>query len=313
MLNDVDLSRADLNLLVLFETVMAEQHVGRAATRLNLTASAVSHGLKRLRQMLGDPLFLRTPRGVVPTARAAELAPAIAEVLARVRNVIASAAPFDPARTRRRFSIAAPDGVSAVFLPPLLRELKRSAPGVDISLKQLLPREGVVTPVLAWRQAYEALDAREMDVAIMPIAEAPARFHAEVLFEEDFVLAMRKGHAYAKHPGMERYCKEQHLVVSHNGDPHGFIDTELAQKGLSRRVALTVPNFLFALATLADSDLIAALPGRFVAMHGKQLGTISVPPPLKLPSYRLTLVTPQVAMLDAGLAWFVALLGRLKL
>jgi DNA-binding transcriptional LysR family regulator len=152
-----------------------------------------------------------------------------------------------------------------------------------------------------------------MDVAIMPIAEAPARFHTAVLFEEDFVIAMRKGHPYAKHPDIERYCKERHLVVSHNGDPYGFMDAELAEKGLSRRVALTVPNFMFALATLAESDLVAALPGRFVAMHGKRLGTISLPPPLKLPTYRLTLVTPQVAMLDAGLAWFVALLGRLKL
>ena len=96
MLNKIDLSRADLNLLALFEVVLEERHVGRAADRLRLTPSAVSHGLGRLRRMLNDPLFLRTPKGVVPTARAAELAGPIAEVLARVRSVIATAAPFDP-------------------------------------------------------------------------------------------------------------------------------------------------------------------------------------------------------------------------
>src|SRR5215471_21152278 len=97
MLNGVDLSRTDLNLLVLFEVVLRERHVGRAAERLRLSASAVSHGLGRLRQLLGDPLFLRTPKGVVPTARAMELAEPIADALARVRRIVSTAAPFDPA------------------------------------------------------------------------------------------------------------------------------------------------------------------------------------------------------------------------
>jgi len=120
MLHQIDLSRVDLNLLVLFETVMEERHVGRSASRLNLSPSAVSHGLGRLRSLLGDPLFLRTPRGVVPTDRALNLAGPVADILARVRSVIAGAEPFDPARSGRRFVIGAPDGASAVFLPPLL-------------------------------------------------------------------------------------------------------------------------------------------------------------------------------------------------
>src|SRR6188474_3982581 len=97
MLNKIDLSRADLNLLALFEVVLEERHVGRAAERLRLTPSAVSHGLGRLRRMLNDPLFLRTPKGVVPTARATELAAPVADILARVRAVVSFAEPFDPA------------------------------------------------------------------------------------------------------------------------------------------------------------------------------------------------------------------------
>src|SRR6188508_1302757 len=125
MLKSAHLARADLNLLVLFDAVFEARHVGRAAARLNLTPSAVSHGLGRLRRLLNDPLFLKTPKGVVPTARAADLAAPIADVLARARSVIATAEPFDPATSRRQFTIGAPDGASAVFLSPLLGTLQR--------------------------------------------------------------------------------------------------------------------------------------------------------------------------------------------
>src|SRR5215207_8579571 len=157
MLNETDLSRADLNLLVLFAAVLDQRHVGRAAETLNLTPSAVSHGLGRLRRLLNDPLFLKTPKGVVPTARAAELAAPIADILARARSVIATAEPFDPATSRRHFTIGAPDGASAVFLPPLLAELRRMAPGIDVSVRQLLPVPGETSPDDAWRNAFAEL------------------------------------------------------------------------------------------------------------------------------------------------------------
>src|SRR6476659_1149217 len=104
MMNQIDLARVDLNLFVVFEAVLETRHVGRAAERLRLSPSAVSHGLGRLRRLLNDPLFLRTPKGVVPTARALELATPIAEVLAGARRVISSAEPFEPARSTRRFA-----------------------------------------------------------------------------------------------------------------------------------------------------------------------------------------------------------------
>lgn len=173
----IDLSRADLNLLVVFEAVLAQRHVGRAAESLNLTALAVSHGLGRLRRLLNDPIFLRTPKGVVPTARATQLAAPIADVLARVRNVISTAAPFDPAASTRRFTIGAPDGASAVFLPPLLTVLRRDAPHVDVAIRQTLPVPGE-TPERAWRMVWAELESRAVDVAIIPSGDVPARFRA---------------------------------------------------------------------------------------------------------------------------------------
>lgn len=303
MLNSIDLARADLNLLTLFEVVLAERHVGRAAIRLSLTPSAVSHGLGRLRRLLNDPLFLRTPKGVVPTARAQELAMPIAEVLARVRSIVATAAPFDPATSTRRFAIGAPDGISAVVLQPLFAGLRAAAPRTDIGLQQLLP-----SPARVWHQAFINLEAGTMDIAVIPSDDIPNRFEKRPLYDEDFVIAVRKGHVFVRKPTLDRFCEMQHLVVSHTGDPQGFVDDLLAKRGLSRRIALTVPNFMFALAVTAETDLVCALPRRFVSMHARRFDIQAIDPPLSLPRFRLNAVAPKVAMMDSGLKWLFELL-----
>jgi DNA-binding transcriptional LysR family regulator len=310
MLNQIDLSRADLNLLVLFETVMEERHVGRSAERLSLSPSAVSHGLGRLRSLLGDPLFLKTPRGVVPTDRATELAAPVAEILARVRSVISSAEPFDPSSSTRRFVIGAPDGASSVFLPPLLALARREAPGIAISIRQLLPRHGERSSALAWLDAIAELEARAMDVAVIPFDDFPVRFAVDTIYEEDFVIAARVGHSFVRDRSLENYCALQHLVVSSAGDPKGFVDKVLAEHGLSRRVALTVPNFMFGLAVLAETDLIAAYPRRFIAMHASRFGVVGIDAPIPLGHFKMNSIVPKVAMMDAGLAWLAGLLKR---
>ena len=307
MLNQIDLARADLNLLVLFDSVLRERHVGRAADRLHLTPSAVSHGLGRLRRLLNDPLFLRTPRGVIPTARAAELAQPVADILARAGAVMATARPFDPATSTRRFTVGAPDGVSAVVLSPLLAQLRAGAPGVDIGVRQILP-----SPARVWRTALADLEAGAMDIAIVPSDDIPPRFERRRLYEEDFVIATRAGHRFARDPGLERYCGLQHLVVSHSGDPHGFVDEALAKRGKSRRIALTVPNFMLAVAIVAESDLVTALPRRFAAMQAKRFGIRSVEPPLPLPGFRVNAIAPKVALMDAGLSWLVGQLAGME-
>lgn len=310
MLNPVDLARVDLNLLVLFETVLAERHVGRAAETLHLTPSAVSHGLARLRQVLNDPLFLKTPKGVVPTERAAELATPIADILARVRSVVSVAEPFDASHSTRRFRIGAPDGVSAVLLHPLIADLRRDAPGVNISVRQLLPAHEETSPDRAWRASLTDLESRLMDVAIIPSDEIPQRFERCCLYEEEFVVVARSGHPFASDPTLRRYCESQHVVVSHGGDPYGFVDAHLASQGRSRRVALTVPNFMFALSVVAESDFIAALPARFVDMFAARFNVVSLPSPIPMQRFRLNAIVPKAAMLDAGVAWLFDLLGR---
>jgi len=297
-----------LNLLVLFEAVLGERHVGRAASRLNLSPSAISHGLGRLRRLLNDPLFLRTPKGVVPTDRATELADAVGEILARVRRVVATAEPFDAATSTRRFTIGAPDGASAVFLPPLLSEMRRSAPRIDLGVRQLLPVPSGRSIAQAWDPTLRELETRAIDIAVLPLDDIPARFVAQTLYEEDFVIAMRVRHPFATDPSLRRYCQMRHLVVSQTGDTHGFVDDALQKLGAARQVALTVPNFMMALATIAESDLITAVPRRFAAMHGARFGVVSAPAPLRLPHFHIRAIASKAAMMDAGLAWLFATL-----
>ncbi|WP_374444414.1 LysR substrate-binding domain-containing protein [Stella sp.] len=299
MLNQIDLSRTDLNLLLLFEVVLAERHVGRAAAHLNLSPSAVSHGLGRLRRLLNDPLFLRTPKGVQPTTRALELAVPIADILARVRGVVAGAAPFDPMRSRRHFRVAAPDGVAAVFLPGVAAAVAREAPGIDLALRPMRVET-----------ALADLENRQSDLAVGPIDPVPARFAHETLFEESFVVAARADHPFLSDPSLDRYCGARHLLVSIEGGTHGYVDQELAKLGRQRRVVLTVPAFAIALSLLPGSDLLAALPSRLVALHGPRFGVRGVAAPLALQTFPIRVVAPRVALMDAGLDWLFRCIAR---
>ena len=309
MVNRIDLSRVDLNLLVLFDLVLEERHVGKAAERLNLSSSAISHGLGRLRRLFNDPLFLRTPKGVVPTDRALELAGPIAEILSRTRSVIATAEPFDPRTSTRRFTIGAPDGVSAVFLAPLAADLRALAPGIDISVRQILPPRGGTT-ARVWEPVFDDLDARLMDLAVVPDVEAPARFVARPLYEETFVIAMRSGHPFADEPSLDAFCRMHHVLVSLSGDAVGFVDELLSRQGRSRRVALTVPTFMFALSVVAETDFLAALPKAFVTRYAPRFGVVSVPAPLPLDRSRIQAIASKAGLADAGVAWLFERLAQ---
>ena len=120
---------------------------------------------------------------------------------------------------------------------------------------------------------------------------------------------MRAGHPFSDKPTIDRFLALQHLLVSHTGDAFGFIDRLLAEQGLSRRIALTVPNFMFALAVIAETDLVGALPRAFVAMHGARFGIAAVEAPMRLNRFRIRAVAPQVALQDEGLAWLFSAMG----
>jgi DNA-binding transcriptional LysR family regulator len=299
MLHETDLSRVDLNLLILFEAIMRERHVGRAAQQLNLSPSAVSHGLDRLRRMLNDALFIKHPKGMNPTARAVELAGPIEEALARVRAVVEAAHPFAPERSQRRFLIGMPDAVAAVVASPLLRAIGREAPGVDLGVLTWMPQD-----------QWDALDRRDVDLIIGPVDEIPARFESLALYDETFVVVGAAGHPWFQDPTLDGYCAARHVLVSATGDPFGLVDRHLAALGLRRRVALTAPSFVFALAAVASTDLLAALPGAMVARFAPALGLGVSPTPVEIELSLIAAVVPRSALRDPGVAWLMALIER---
>jgi DNA-binding transcriptional LysR family regulator len=310
MLKPAQLLRIDFGLLVLFRTVLEERHVARAAERLNLTPSAVSHGLRRLRRLLHDPLFLKTPGGVKPTDRARELAGPVSDVLNRVEGIVSTAGPFDPKTAQRCFTIGAPDALAAVFLEPFFARLSRDAPNIDIRLLQLMPQHLGRPTSQFWQTTLIELDAQRLDLAVLPIGPPPPRFVERLLFEEDFVVAFRKGHPLARRTSLAAYLSAQHMLVSAIGDALGVVDAKLAEKGHARRVVLTVPNFLMALVQLAGSDLVATLPRHLVECHAARFNLVTRPVPLPWTPDPVRLVASRPAMADAGVAWLYETMAR---
>ena len=303
MLNAAQLLRIDLSLLVLFNSVLQERNVARAAAKLNLTPSAVSHSLRRLRRLLNDPLFLKTPTGMAPTDRARALATPVAEILMRVERVVSGAGPFDPKVAQRSFIVGAPDALAVMFLAPLMNHLRRHAPGIDVRLLQLMPQHHGRPTSQVWNATLEELDAHRLDIAILPIGVPPPRFSERLVFEEDFVVAMRKGHPLASKPTLRNYVAAQHLMVSSIGDSVGVVDVKLAEQNHSRRVVLTVPSFSMALMQLSESDLIATLPRHMVERYVERFNLTTCKVPLPWAADPVRVVAAKGAMADAGVAW----------
>jgi DNA-binding transcriptional LysR family regulator len=306
MLNHSQLARADLNLFLLFDLLFEEGNAGRVAARLNLSPSAVSHALRRLRRLFDDPLFLPSPKGMVATDRARQLAPEIRGIAERIGGVLASVEPFDPATSTRRFRVGAPDAAVSILVSNLVARLSEDASGIDLSILQLLPRPGSGDPDHAWHDALAELDSGRLDMVILPYRPSTSRFTIVPLYSEDFVIATARGHDFAKSRSVERLCAARHVLVSATGDHSGFVDQLLAERGHERRIALTVPSFFMATAAIASSDLIGAIPRRFAAEAARHYEIEIVEPPFGMGSADLNAIVPSAALLDRGVNWLVA-------
>lgn len=265
----------------------------------------MSHALRRLRSTFKDPLFLATPKGMVPTERAHALAPAIRDIVERVSGVMASAEEFEAATAVRRFRIGAPDAAVSILVPVLVKRLEAQAPGIDLAVIQILPRPGSPQPDQAWRDALESLDAGRVDLAILPYLPPQSRFHSASLYSEEFVIVTRRGHPFADDRSIEALASARHVLVSATGDTSGFVDALLAERGLERRIALTVPSFFMGAAAIASSDLIGAMPRRFAAQAARTHPVQVVEPPFAMLSTDLHAIVPKPAMLDRGVSWLL--------
>lgn len=294
-MHEIDLSRTDLNLLVVFDALMTERHVGRAAARLFLSQSATSHALGRLRELLGDPLFVRHPKGVEPTARARELSEAVADLLGRARAIVAPQSPFSPATLTRTFKIGATDYAVFVVLAPLLARMQAIAPGLDLR----------ILPVDAGRVAEE-FDRGDIDFAIGNFTEPPRRIEAVRLFTERFVGVVRRGHPSLVAGGMSlnTFVKTPHALVSLRGDAHGRVDEALEPLGLRRRVAVTVAHFLALPFVIGASDMVGVLAERAAMRMAETAGLSLFRLPIEVPPWDVHLLRARQLADRAEVKWF---------
>jgi DNA-binding transcriptional LysR family regulator len=284
-------SRLDLNLLVTLDTLLAERSVTRAAERLNLSQPSVSVQLARLREAFGDPLLVPAQRGMRPTARADELRAPLREALEALGRAVAPSRPFDPAEATTTWRVAAADYAETAILLPMLAGLRAAAPHTRLAVVEAVPS----------RMARQ-LEQGEIDLFFHTSVGAPPGLHRRVLFDERYVLAGRAGHPrLRRRPTLAQFCALEHVVVSPGGG--GFLgptDEALARQGLTRRVVLSVPHFLFMMSVLAGTDVVAMLPER-LARGAPGLRVVEAP--LEVPGYEMAMLWHERRHRDPGHRW----------
>ena len=292
---DVDLTRIDLNLLVVFDALMRERHVGRAAEQLCLSQSATSHALGRLRSLLGDPLFTRHPRGVEPTSRACGLAAPIGDVLAGVRAIVRAETPFDPERLHRTFRIAAHDLTVLMVLAPLMSKLHTIAPSVNV--RALAINHATV---------IDDLDRGKLDFALGALGDMPQRIQKIPVFSDSFIGIARKDHPKLENGRMslDMFVGLPHALVSWSGDVDGRVDRVLATLGLRRRVALTVTSFLALPFVIGSSDIISVLPRLAAVRMAETAGLSLFPLPIEVEPFTSYIIGMRKISSQPDVAWF---------
>jgi DNA-binding transcriptional LysR family regulator len=305
------LARLDLNLLVAFDALAREQNVTRAAERLGVTQSAVSHALRRLRALFHDPLLVRGSGGMVLTPRAEALVMPLRSGLSAVDRALAQSEPFAPATARRTFRLASPDLFDVLAVPLVLARVRGEAPGIDI-----------VVATLDERRRVQLLESGEVDVVITPRVEEVrssasdldrAGLVRRVLFRDGFSCFLRADHpALGPKRGrrgaapvltLEVFASLSHALVSPRGEGPGFVDELLAQHGLTRRVALRVPHFFSALSIVETSDLVLTAPSALARLLPAGSAVVKLPAPLRLPRHALHMVWHERFSNEPGHAW----------
>ncbi|QHE88710.1 LysR family transcriptional regulator [Hydrogenophaga sp. BPS33] len=284
-MKDLNFRTLDLNLLRVFDEVMTERNLTRAAHNLSMTQPAVSNALRRLREALGDDLVRRSGYGVEPTPAALTLWPSVRDALHMLRESLAPGH-FDPASAHNAFLLAMADATAAKLMPALMDIFVSEAPNANL---RTLP--------LTTRDPRDLLESGTVDLAIgyfpgvlaelgaQHLQEHNPNFLHQRLYVGEYVVVMRRNHPLAGKPiDLDTYCEARHLLVSFSGRPFGFVDEALAAMSRQRRVMLTVNQFFTAGQVVATTDLLTVLPRHFVGATGMEHELAQCELPLQVPS-----------------------------
>jgi DNA-binding transcriptional LysR family regulator len=283
-MRDVHLREVDLNLLSILYALLEERHVTRAAKRCFLSQPAMSRSLERIRDTFGDELLIRTGRIYERTVRGEWLLRELENLLPRLEALVRGE-PFDPAQSRERLRVALTDNGSIAILPALTQRIRTAAP--DITLE-----------IVAWHdRSFEDVEAGKIDLALSPLA-APSPLETERLFKEDFVCLLGADHKLrSRHFTLKQYLELSHVAV-------GALDRPLADLGLRRRVALSVPFLVPAVAAVAGSDLVVTLPRKLAKAVAAMANVRFVEPPPEIKSFQYFMVWHPRLTAEPAQVWF---------
>lgn len=282
----------ELTLLYVFDAIMTEMSITRAAARLGMTQPAVSNAVSRMRDIWRDPLFIKKGRQIEPTAFALSLWGQIRDPMYQLSAAVTSSV-FEPAESRRKFRIALTDLAVDLFWPALLQEVSSLAPLVDLYAVPF-------TQVGAVDQLHQA----SVDLALGPRDARDHSLNSSFLYSDHFKLLMRKRHPLAgRRVSMAKFLSARHLLVSRSGNAEGHVDRALQRDGLSRRVAATVNHFSVVPKLLAESDLIAVVPQLFAENTECRSKLWATDPPVSIDPVSIYLMWHTRLDRDPGLAW----------
>ncbi len=289
----------DLNLLAMLDVLLVEGSVTAAARRLGITQPAVSHKLRRLREVLGDPLFVTGPRGLVPTERAVALARPLRLALEQLSAALGEPRPFDPATAHQAFAMSGADLFEFAGLPRLLAFLATEAPRLTLAVH---PRQS---------DLFERMERGEVHFAFGPGFPERAGLRQLKLADEPFIVMARNGHPLLRRPlTLERYLDADHLLIAPNGRPGGYVDDALARLGKTRRVTLRVAHFAPAPFLVAKSDLLLTAPRTLARAAAEHVALVQRAVPLDLPPAPSRLAWHERFDRDPGHAWLRAAIRR---
>ncbi len=290
-MRQVDFNHIDLNLLKLFDALLKERSVTRAGQRLGLSQPAASRGLGRLRRLLNDRLMVRTSQGLELTPRAEALSEPVARLLEDARSIVAPLT-FDPSTASGRLTIATTDHMTLLLIPTLLSRLVQLAPGLDLEIPA--PSGDNVN----------LIKQGDADLAIGVYGKLPSRFHQRLLYDEDFVCLVRRGHpVLAEQLTLKRFISLSHISVIITGYGNNAVDDALAKQGLSRRVAVRLPHFLAAPLLVAESDMILSLPRRLAHRIALSTPVEILEIPLKIDSFTPSIIWHERRQNDSAHMW----------
>jgi DNA-binding transcriptional LysR family regulator len=299
-LSTSELRRLDLTLLLVFLGLLRHRKALDVAVELGLTQSAISQSLRRLRDIFGDELFLRRPHGMEPTATALALEAPVAAAVAALRGALGAARSFDPAKATGLVRVAALDAEQAVLIPPLAARLRTLAPGLTVSVL-----------ALGRAAAMEALAEGRADLALGYIWEVPDAISAELIYQESFLVAGRPDVLpHAPRIDLDAFCAADHVLISPGGDLRGVVDDQLEAMGRSRRVILSLPAFLPALAAVAASDALVTLPARVAKGFSPGFGLVVAEPPIPVRTFPVSVFWHRRNETDARTIWIRRQIGE---